>query len=338
MNPNPSSFSADIEAEAALWAARLEGGTLTDADQHALDTWLAASPAHRAALSAYRDLSADLELELPALIAAGRIAPPPAAPRRTRSFKIFTLSGLAAAAALAFTFKFLAHDSAPAPQSFTTTSAQRQTITLAEGTQVELNARTRLVVELTSTERRVRLSAGEAFFQVSKDASRPFIVETPAGTVRVTGTTFNVQASSASALDVTVVEGSVQVRPQATAGGDPKAAPAALLVGDHLEARAETGVVIKKLSTAALADSLAWRQGVIVFDDVPLGVALASFAYYHDLGITATPAAAQLRISSRFPLDDLAGFFASIAELKPVLISRDSKGAYTVDLRATGTR
>ena len=170
------------------------------------------------------------------------------------------------------------------------------------------------------------------------DTSRPFSVETPAGTVRVTGTTFNVQASSASALDVTVVEGSVQVRPQATAGGDPKAAPAALLVGDHLEARAETGVVIKKLSTAALADSLAWRQGVIVFDDVPLGVALASFAYYHDLGITATPAAAQLRISSRFPLDDLAGFFASIADLKPVLISRDSKGAYTVDLRATRTR
>ena len=79
MNPNPSS-SPDIEAEAALWAARLEGGTLTDADQHALDTWLAASPAHRAALSAYRDLSADLELELPALIIAGRIAPPPAAP------------------------------------------------------------------------------------------------------------------------------------------------------------------------------------------------------------------------------------------------------------------
>ena len=333
MNPPSSSFSTAIEAEAALWAARLEGGTLTATDQHALEAWLAASSTHRAALSVYRDLSSDLELELPALIAAGRIAPPPVAPRHVSSFKIFTLSAIAAAAVLAFTFQFFVHG--PAPQSFTSTSAQRQTITLAEGTRVELNARTRLEVELTRTERRVRLSAGEAFFQVSKDSSRPFIVETPAGTVRVTGTKFNVLAASSAALDVTVVEGSVQVRPQATAGGDPQAAPAALTVGDHLKARPDTGVVIKKLSAAALADSLAWLQGVIVFDDVPLGVALASFAYYHDLRITATPAAAQLRISSRFPLDDLDGFFASIAELKPVLISRDNSGAYTVDLRAS---
>jgi len=109
----------------------------------------------------------------------------------------------------------------------------------------------------------VRLASGEAFFQVSKDASRPFTVETPAGSVRATGTAFNVLAESPAALDVTVTEGTVAVRPSVTAGGSDTAAPSALTAGDHLSARATTGVSVKPISTAALANKLAWRQGAV---------------------------------------------------------------------------
>ena len=41
------------------------------------------------------------------------------------------------------------------------------------------------------------LAAGEAFFQVAKDSARPFFVETAAGSVRVTGTQFNVRTAPA---------------------------------------------------------------------------------------------------------------------------------------------
>jgi transmembrane sensor len=220
-----------------------------------------------------------------------------------------------------------------APQSITTAVAQRQTVTLADGSRIELNARTSLQVELTSTERRVRLASGEAFFQVTKDPSRPFTVETPAGSVRVTGTAFNVLAESPAALDVTVTEGTVAVRPSVTAGGSDTAAPSALTAGDHLSARATTGVSVKPISTAALANILAWRQGAVVFDDVPLAEALARFAHYHGRGITASPGAAQLRISSRFNLDDLDGFFASLSDLHQVRATRDASGLYHVSLR-----
>ena len=74
MNPSPAPISPAIDTDAALWAARLEGGTLDAADGNALDAWLAASPAHRAALSLYCQFSADLEVQLPALVAAGRVA------------------------------------------------------------------------------------------------------------------------------------------------------------------------------------------------------------------------------------------------------------------------
>ena len=76
MNPSPAPISPAIDTDAALWAARLEGGTLDAADRNALDAWLAASPAHRAALSMYCQFSADLEVQLPALVGAGRVALP----------------------------------------------------------------------------------------------------------------------------------------------------------------------------------------------------------------------------------------------------------------------
>jgi len=126
----------------------------------------------------------------------------------------------------------------------------------------------------------------------------------------VTGTTFNVLAESPAALDVTVVEGSVQVRPSATAGGSTASAdaPAALKAGDHLRARAASGVTVEKLSDTALADTLAWRQGKIVFDDVPLSEAsLASptITVAHRRLARGRATSHQLR----FSLDDLDGFF-----------------------------
>src|SRR5688572_32627171 len=98
-------------------------------------------------------------------------------------------------------------------------SAERGSRTLADGTRVELNANTSLRFENTRTQRLVQLASGEAHFIVTKDESRPFIVQTPAGSVRVTGTTFNVRSDPArNTFEVTVVEGSVQVRTGATGG------------------------------------------------------------------------------------------------------------------------
>jgi transmembrane sensor len=318
------------DEQASLWAARLDGSVLSPADHHALNAWLAESPAHRGLLSRYCQFSADLEQQLSALVDAGAIAMPPqnALGRRRRYLPWLTATALAAAAAVAIVVWL----NRPGTQSenLATSVAQRQSLTLADGTRVELNARTSLRIDITRGERRVQLAGGEAFFVVSKNKARPFIVDTPAGSVGVTGTTFGVCTETASALEVTVVEGSVLVRP-GEAGGRP-VAPVSLNAGDRLSSGPQ-GVSVQALSAKALEDAMAWRQGQIVFDGVPLREALARFARYHGRGITTTAGAAELRLGGRFSLDDLDGFFAALEQVLPVRVTRDLSGNVQVGMR-----
>src|SRR4051812_49449464 len=82
MNSSTSRYDRAIDEQAATWAARLDGDVLEASERAALDAWLAESPAHRAALSQYCQLSADLEEQLPILVAAG--GPKNSSPRKPR--------------------------------------------------------------------------------------------------------------------------------------------------------------------------------------------------------------------------------------------------------------
>ncbi|MBI3885123.1 MAG: FecR domain-containing protein [Opitutae bacterium] len=332
----PRSADAAADEQASLWAARLDGSVLSADDRRALDDWLARHPGHRALLSSYCQFSADLEQRLPLLegireqSAEIRKKTNSAQPRPRLRWPTMARVALSAAAAVVLVF-WLVRPPAPQVESLTTPVAQRQTVTLADGSRVELNAHTSLLVELGAHERRVRLADGEAFFAVTKDAARPFVIETPGGSVRVTGTQFNVRAEADAPLEVTVLEGSVQVRPGATAPGR-DSAPFALRAGDQLVA-GPAGIAVHPLAPAALADALAWRQGQIVFNGAPLREALARFARYHGRGITVTADAAGLPVGGRFSLDDLDGFLAGIEPVLHVHVTRDLSGTVRVSTR-----
>lgn len=334
MNSHYPTRDSAADEQAALWAARLDGSTLTASDRDELDTWLAASPAHRALLSQYCQFSTDLEADLPALVARGSLKMPRenestrSTPRGFFNVKWFASVAFAAAAAVAV----ILWSGRPATQTenVATAVAQRQAITLADGTRVELNARTTMRVELTRTERRIRLAEGQAFFTVTKDPARPFIVETPAGSVRVTGTTFDVRSGRASELHVTVVEGSVLVRP-GESGNLPPAGPVpvSLRAGDYLTATAGSATVTR-LSAAAIEDVLAWRQGAVVFDGVPLELALARFAHHHGRGINVLEGAAAHRLGGRYSIDDLDGFVGMLDQAFPVEVTHGLSGTITI--------
>ncbi len=327
MNPSPS-FDPSADERAALWAARLDGSSLSTADRTELDAWLAENPAHRALLSQYCQFSADLEQQLPALVQSGAVSMPaiasPACPPRSRWRALWVGGVLGAAAAIALSFHFTQPRSDS--HNLATAVAQRHALTLSDGSQLELNAHTTLRVDFDRHERRVRLAQGQAFFTVAKDTARPFIVETPAGSIRVTGTRFDVHTDAASSFEVTVLDGSVQVRAGASH------APVALTARDHFSARGEQ-LSVTSLSPAALADRLAWRDGRVVFADTPLRDALAHFARHHGRKITAAPAIADLRIGGRFNLDDLEGFFTALESIHPVQILSDRDGSIQVTAR-----
>lgn len=100
------------------------------------------------------------------------------------------------------------------PITLETPAGQRITMKLPDGTQVQLNAGTKLEYPQVFAKgmRRVKLS-GEAMFEVSHDARRPFVVETFASEIEVLGTRFNVLSDEQNArFSTTLVEGSVRVR------------------------------------------------------------------------------------------------------------------------------
>lgn len=333
MNTAPPTHSPAAEEQAALWAAKIDGASLTGSDHAALETWLAGNPAHRTLLSQYCQFSADLEEQLPSLVAAGLVTLPPERVTRPGRFTLFAGLVVAAAAAIAVGIWF--NQPRPGAETYVTAVAQRQTLTLADGTRMDLNAHTSVLIENGPSERRVRLASGEAFFTVSKDTTRPFIVDTPAGSVRVTGTVFNVRSESTSQLEVTVMEGSVEVHPGDLSGTRP-GVPVTLKAGGRVSA--DTGGILSTtLSAGGVEDALAWRHGQIVFDDVPLSEAVARFARYHGRAIKAVGPAANLRLGGTYSLDDFDGFFAALPRFYPGLhVAKDLSGALVVSLPGGG--
>src|SRR5690606_19908100 len=86
--------------------------------------------------------------------------------------------------------------SMPAYRIFTTWIGERRMVSLSDGSELTLNARTSLRVDENAygqSMREVELLAGEAFFEVAKDSSRAFIVQAGCLQTTVLGTSFNIQ-------------------------------------------------------------------------------------------------------------------------------------------------
>ena len=321
--------SPHAEEQAALWAARIDGSTLGAADRAALDAWLAANPAHRLLLSSYCQFSADLEQRLP-LLAGIRdgLAESPTANNTTRPFPwlprpIWAGAMLAAVAVVAV--MLWPDRTRQQLQTLTAPVGARQSAVLADGSQLELNAGTAATVEITGAARHVRLAGGEAFFRVNKDPDRPFLIETPAGSVRVTGTQFNVR-TEADGLEVVVLEGSVQVRPGGTD------ATRTLLPGDRFAVQGGR-IELERLPEPRLADALAWRTGQVVFHGTPLREALQRFARYHGRDLAASDTAATRLVGGRYSLDDLDGFLAAVGTFPDLQVTRGPDGAIRVETK-----
>ncbi len=135
-------------------------------------------------------------------------------------------------------------------------------LVLADGTEVWLNSETtlRYPVAFSNNTRVVELS-GEAFFEVTTNRDRPFIVKTPASEVVVTGTAFNVMCYEAEMHEeTTLVEGRVSVR---NAASESKIA-----VGQQLLLQKTTGrMQVQEVDTDLFTS---WKDGVFRFEGMPL--------------------------------------------------------------------
>ena len=165
---------------------------------------------------------------------------------------------------------------APAEVKYNTLEIPRggeYALQLTDGSRVWLNAETRLryPVAFAGMERRVELT-GEAYFEVSKDATRPFIVRANGVDVRVLGTSFNVAAYGAEVV-TTLVEGRVAVEAgseRVTLEPDRQA----VWDGERMEVRQVDA------SNYGL-----WRKGIFYFEDRRLEEILDALARWYGVEV-----------------------------------------------------
>ncbi|HEY8615962.1 FecR family protein [Phenylobacterium sp.] len=312
-------------SEAADWLVRLQADDLSPDEALAFDAWLDASPVHRAAFDATLSVWSAFDAagaQVEDALRAERRRPQP-----TRRFYMAAGSIAAAAAVAVLLAPTLAPP--PAPTAYATAVGQRQTIALADGSRLELNAGTKLSVSLSRDARRVVLEKGQAVFDVAADPKRPFEIAAGDRTVRVVGTQFDVRRRDGR-LSVTVARGVVEVRPAGAATGRAyRLRPGQRL--DHVE-----GAVEARVAAAAPEEVLGWRSGRLVYRDRPLSEVVADLNDQFPTPIRlADPELADVRVSGVLVLDDQDAVIRRLALLAPFRAERSDRG---VVLRYNGAR
>ncbi|HVP85872.1 MAG TPA: FecR domain-containing protein [Rhizomicrobium sp.] len=305
---NTRETAADIQKRAADWVfERHDAESWTAEDQSRLDAWLNEAIAHRVA---YVRLETALQRSgrLAALRNGARKISEPASPAPRRRPYLFAAAALLAVAAIAGTgAAILSRDTQT--QTFATTLGAHKTIVLADGTRIDLNTDTSLRAKIGAHQRLIWLEKGEAFFEVKHDAARPFVVTAGDYRVRDLGTRFSVR-NDANHLEVALVEGRARFE---AANDRVRMRETDLTPGDVVVATAEK-VTISRKTESKLANELAWRRGLLVFNYTTLADAASEFNRYNTKKIVVSgAAAARLTVMGKFPATNV-DLFGKVAK------------------------
>ena len=207
----------------------------------------------------------------------------------------------------------------------TAVGEQRQ-VALSDGSNIHLNTDSQLTIELLDNSRLVTMKQGEAFFTVSRDPNRPFIIKTPNGLVRVLGTRFNVRTTTSKTV-VTVEQGKV--------GLTQSAAQEEISAIDYqpqqtLSANQQATLTRSSLSAKpAQVDSAtlsSWRQGKQVYNDQTFADVVEDLNRYFDgeiiLGDTSL---AKIRLVAVLDLKDKNSAIAALESTLNVVAINESE-------------
>lgn len=306
--------SAEIDAVAAEWAVRTDHAPLGPEEEAALDAWMAEDVRH---FGAYARACAVLAQARRAKAlgpgfdsAADAISTlPEEAPAVSRRRALMIGGSAAAAAAVGFAggLAWLGWG-----ETVQTRRGEIRLVPLADGSTMTLNTASRVEIAYDDSRRLVRLIEGEALFDVAKDKARPFVVEAGHTSVRALGTSFTVRRTEGQSVKVLVREGVVAVSGPAVRAQVPVQLPANTKA--ELAPAALEPVRTASVSPAEVTRALAWREGMLAFEDLPLEQAVAEFARYSNTRITiADPAVAQETITGLFAANNPAGFAQAAA-------------------------
>ena len=301
-----------IRAQAAVWVTDLHGPERSPELEAGVRRWLAEDPRHAQAFELATE-AWQRSGNLPAHLQEPRPAMPLAALLRMRQSSRATRVGLAGAAALAMVLAaafYLLKD-----PSLSTGYAEQKTVELSDGTEVTLNANSRVSVDYTDRVRQVTLDSGEALFNVTKHQTRPFVVIIGRRKVIALGTSFEVRREDTAehSFTVTLIEGRVAIEPLAAPDLLPVEPLDAILLnpGQRLRFAANSP---DSVDSPAIDKVTAWRHGQLIFEDTSIREAAKEFNRYGKRRLTIDASVSEkLRVGGVFRIGDPDSFAHAMA-------------------------
>jgi transmembrane sensor len=316
-----------LTEQAIDWMVELRSGAVSDGQRAAFHAWLAADTRHRdawlslgGALDAtFGQARADKGRASGARTEAVAHAIEQAAVLSARRRRV--LRAALGVAGLGLGSSWVARSSgllADWRADLHTATGERKTFTLADGSRLQLDARSSVDVRFSDGLRLVQLRQGQLRAEVFADAA-PFVVRTEHADIRALGAQFMVRQEEARSHAVALRDGlEVSTRLAAPAQREILAqGQGAWIDGTQITRQAGTG-----LTTAASA----WTHGLLHAEDQRLDEVLAALKPYRLGYIRVSPEAARLRVTGIFGLDDSDAALQALAETLPIDVHRHSGG------------
>ena len=312
--------SKTVEAEAAAWIARLDRGGLSDEECTAVREWISRSPEHYASISRLADVWSDLD----GLAEILDEAKPPAPVQEVRRGSHLTgwltparaalFAAITTAVVIGVFFSNTHHyqtvtiHGSSWQASYLTAIGEQQTVTLRDGSLVQLNTDTIIDVDFDERRRKVRLVKGEALFEIVHDQSRPFQVYAGTNVIRAVGTAFVVKLTG-DEIEVTIKEGRVELKSlkdetQGRSNKELTIASALIDAGQTVRLTREIQT-LQEIVAEEIDRKLAWTEGLIIFSGEPLNDVVEEISRYTPIRFVITdPEIGRLRIGGRFKIGE----------------------------------
>lgn len=285
-----------------------------DADWDGYLAWLEADPAHAQAFDEIALL--DRIVDERAADIKPLIAPEPV--RRERRPWLYGSIAAAIAVAVAVPALWKQPDIV-----YATATGQTRHVALGGGTAVDLAPGTQLIA-LGGDPARLRLARGEAFFAVDHDPDRKLSIQAGDYAVSDIGTKFGLNLAS-EAVSVAVSEGNLSVTLK---GGVPTRVSAGqqLMAGGSDRATHVTNVATRDVGS--------WRQGRLVYNNVPLAMVAADLARYSGKSVAVDQAIKDRLFSGVLIVGDGSRLFENVSDLMGVSYEADGHGVRLIAARA----
>lgn len=216
--------------------------------------------------------------------------------------------------------------------TYDTGIGEMEDFTLADGTAITLGAASQVEIAFSGTSRKVNLKSGAAFFDVTSDPERPFIVEAGDMKARVLGTQFDVSRSG-NLIKVGVAEGSVKVSYPLVVDKTPMSilSEREVTAGEQVAARLSEGLSsVRQVNIETVG---AWRTNTLYYRGERLADLVADANRYSEDQVIIEGDAERIsdfRVQGSFNAKDIDGMLSDLAEVYPVVIDRSGDGLIAI--------